>query len=309
MLLFFTWGCSSVAGKEDHTYITDSSLIGGSYSAESLQALKSPQRFAPAKVQKHPSEVYEEEGILNPEAMLELSGDEAERIIEQLEGGSSIAAEAVIAERSCFVDETMDFKARLKLKIMAAGKEAEERKAREADDGRVYTSASGSSGAIKNDFISFDKNRVIGTPRYVGAPSARYTVSSLEEAEDGDEWEEQMLRRGMRVAAGDDSKDTAMRLHTSAKNEQRQAVAAAAPTTRLTADDLELSLAEALNAMRENNLRNERRLETLGIDLSSCVAEEEKLRSALEVKVKMVNDKLFPQVSIEQTVEPPAVVQ
>jgi hypothetical protein len=137
---------------------------------------------------------------------------------------------------------------------------------------------------------------------FLGASSSasNYSSYNADEVYDGEDWEEQLVRRGMRVAVGETVSNTARKIATTSTSKKNQLPSSAHTTniksssdSGMTIIDFELALIEAINGVRENNLRNARRYEMLEVDLTSCVAEEESLRTALEAKVKAINDELL----------------
>jgi hypothetical protein len=60
--------------------------------------------------------------------------------------------------------------------------------------------------------------------------------------------------------------------------------------SRVTVEDVQVSMAEALDSIREILLRNERRAEIIKSDTFSLNAEEQQLRASLESKIMLVND-------------------
>lgn len=248
----------SSTGMRSPTSIASLTIsIGGGYSTEQLASLRASQSFRAAEeIQRDLEEA--------PTAEFELTGEDAERFEESLTAqevvdGTDVAsaptpATEAAAPASGFVDETMDFKARLKQKIAAASREAEARKTKDSEPAPVYI------------------------PLHDAA---------------SEEWEEQMAKRGMRIAAHADLSDTALhKLNemNASGGVEAVAVEVQGPSRTLAIEDVQLSIAEAVDALKEALHRNERKLEAVKVDLSSCASQETQLRAAMEDKVRLLND-------------------
>lgn len=255
-----------------------------------------------------------------------------------------------------FVDETMDFKTRLKNKIAAATKEAERRKMEEIvlevqrrteqeeeeeeeedDNGIEKKKGVGKMNAKKrvflvsakeeflSDFVPLNgsRSRVLQKRSWegftlserktplntstksngLGGHHGNYEKGEADD-EEGDEWEEQMMRRGMRLMSSEEGEEGMLLsarqklkdlkassvsssdadLHSSASNKKLSSSSSA-----LKMEDFQLSLAEATDSLREMVHMNRRRRENVNADLSSCAVEEQQLRQSLESKIEVVN--------------------
>jgi hypothetical protein len=207
---------------------------------------------------------------------LELCGEEAESFVDTIE------VEVANSGNPEFMDEETDFKKRLKLKIAVASREALTRQIRELDETRTCTSS---------------KSKL---PEFVA-------LSSVGVDEEGLEWEREILKRGLRLGGvgGDYVNNTTLHklnaiiqgnAHSggSSNDDSGDGDSYVMKTgnhnsSSLTMEDMQLSIAEAINSMREHLYRDERRLDAVKVDLNSCSVEETALRTSLDSKIMLVN--------------------
>ena len=186
---------------------------------------------------------------------IELSGEEAEFAQQKIEEASA---------ETEFLDEKTEFQRRLKLKIAAISKKS----------------------AVERSQV--DEKRIFVSERVKDAPAEFVHFQETDEA--GEEWEQEIVKRGLRITAMDNLEDIALHKLNELSSGRATEIRQTYRRTVESIDDIQLSLAEAMNALRENLARNGRRLETVASDVASLQSEESALRAQLEKRIALVND-------------------
>ena len=154
-----------------------------------------------------------------------------------------------------FNDERTDFQRRLKLKISSIAKRT--------DSERVY--------------LTTARN----TPEFI-------PLSEVDEA--GEEWEQSVVKRGLRIAAHEDVENSALNRLNEVSSVRVSEIRRTFRKTVDSIEDIQVALAEAVDSLREHLARNQRRQETVASDTSSLLREETELRDQLERRISLIND-------------------